>query len=135
MAASKPPFHRQLLTGFLQLVLLLGISTLPSLAFAVDTDGDGVPDNLDAFPNNAEATVDTDGDGAPDTINNSLAPIVFSDNFSGSSFQSGWIRSSSAWTVVDGAARFKYGGGSSAKLKRIFDVPLGGALLRFSHVR
>ncbi|MFO1349102.1 MAG: hypothetical protein U1F12_11050 [Pseudomonadales bacterium] len=31
-----------------------------------DTDGDGVPDATDAFPNNAAAAVDTDGDGKPD---------------------------------------------------------------------
>ncbi|MEZ5493740.1 MAG: thrombospondin type 3 repeat-containing protein [Pseudomonadales bacterium] len=31
-----------------------------------DTDGDGVSDNLDAFPNNDAAAVDTDGDGMPD---------------------------------------------------------------------
>ena len=38
MAAHKSPFHRQLLASFLQLILLLGIGALPSLAFAV---GDG----------------------------------------------------------------------------------------------
>jgi uncharacterized delta-60 repeat protein len=31
-----------------------------------DTDGDGVPDATDAFPNNAAAAVDTDSDGDPD---------------------------------------------------------------------
>ncbi len=30
---------------------------------AVDSDGDGVPDNEDAFPNDPEETTDTDGDG------------------------------------------------------------------------
>ena len=32
----------------------------------VDTDGDGVGDNSDAFPNDATETVDTDGDGVGD---------------------------------------------------------------------
>ena len=51
-----------------RLILLLGIAALPSFAFAVDTDGDGVDDSVDAFPNNAEASVDTDGDGKPDWL-------------------------------------------------------------------
>ena len=33
---------------------------------AVDTDGDGVADSADAFPNDATETVDTDGDGIGD---------------------------------------------------------------------
>ncbi|MDX1491315.1 MAG: hypothetical protein R3332_08510 [Pseudohongiellaceae bacterium] len=32
----------------------------------VDTDGDGVPDSEDAFPDNANETTDTDGDGVGD---------------------------------------------------------------------
>jgi len=32
----------------------------------VDSDGDGVTDDLDAFPNNANETTDTDGDGVGD---------------------------------------------------------------------
>jgi DsbC/DsbD-like thiol-disulfide interchange protein len=35
----------------------------------IDTDGDGVNDNVDAFINDASASVDTDEDGQPDTIN------------------------------------------------------------------
>ena len=34
----------------------------------VDTDGDGVPDNLDAFPLNPNETVDADGDGLGDNF-------------------------------------------------------------------
>ena len=36
---------------------------------AVDSDGDGVPDNIDAFPYDPAASVDTDGDGMPDRWN------------------------------------------------------------------
>lgn len=35
-----------------------------------DTDGDGVPDGEDAFPNNPMGAVDTDGDGLPDELLN-----------------------------------------------------------------
>ena len=35
----------------------------------IDSDGDGVPDNIDAFPNDPAASVDTDGDGLPDRWN------------------------------------------------------------------
>ncbi|MBE0595850.1 MAG: S8 family serine peptidase, partial [Desulfuromonadales bacterium] len=35
----------------------------------IDSDGDGVPDAQDAFPNDPAASVDSDGDGAPDYWN------------------------------------------------------------------
>ena len=38
----------------------------PGNPAAVDTDGDGVVDSLDAFPNDAAASLDSDGDGFPD---------------------------------------------------------------------
>jgi len=41
---------------------------------SVDSDGDGVGDNSDAFPNDATETVDTDGDGVGDNSDN--APLV-----------------------------------------------------------
>ena len=34
-----------------------------------DRDNDGVPDNLDAFPDDPAASIDTDGDGMPDDWN------------------------------------------------------------------
>ena len=36
----------------------------------VDTDGDGVPDETDAFPNDASETTDSDGDGVGDNADN-----------------------------------------------------------------
>ena len=35
----------------------------------IDTDGDGYPDDIDAFPNDVAASIDTDGDGYPDSWN------------------------------------------------------------------
>jgi outer membrane protein assembly factor BamB len=40
---------------------------------ALDSDGDGIPDNLDAFPNDAAASVDTDGDKYPDSWNTGMS--------------------------------------------------------------
>ena len=44
---------------------------------AFDEDGDGVPDEDDAFPNDPDESVDTDGDGVGD--NADLAPSVAND--------------------------------------------------------
>jgi hypothetical protein len=46
----------------------------------VDSDGDGVPDYLDAFPNNPGETIDTDGDGVgnnadPDDDNDGIPDL------------------------------------------------------------
>ena len=38
------------------------------LVVIVDTDGDGVPNDVDAFPDNACASLNTDGDALPDVI-------------------------------------------------------------------
>ena len=40
----------------------------------LDTDGDGVPDELDAFPYDAAASVDSDGDNYPDSWNPGMGP-------------------------------------------------------------
>ncbi len=47
--------------------------------FLTDTDGDGVPDFRDAFPQDAAAWTDTDGDGMPDELHrefNENTPLV-----------------------------------------------------------
>ncbi|WP_068546839.1 hypothetical protein [Thalassotalea crassostreae] len=41
----------------------------PASAGPVDSDGDGVPDDEDAFPDDAAASLDTDGDKMPDEYN------------------------------------------------------------------
>ena len=49
------------------LISLLMITWVPNV-MATDTDGDGVNDSADAFPNDPCADTDTDGDGMPNTI-------------------------------------------------------------------
>ena len=70
---------------FLKLFLLIGIAALPAFAFAIDTDGDGVDDSVDAFPNDPGGAVDTDNDGKPDTL---LLPGSVSDSFEAGVFTS-----------------------------------------------
>jgi hypothetical protein len=45
----------------------------------IDTDGDGVNDNVDTFINDAAASVDTDEDGQPDTINGTSTTGLIED--------------------------------------------------------
>ncbi|MBI5017194.1 MAG: hypothetical protein HZB55_17145 [Deltaproteobacteria bacterium] len=52
---------------------LIELVELTSVTCA-DTDGDGVPDAQDAFPNDPAASVDTDGDGHPDAWNAGATP-------------------------------------------------------------
>lgn len=44
-------------------------TTVPATSTPVDSDGDGVPDDEDAFPDDPAASVDTDDDGMPDEWN------------------------------------------------------------------
>lgn len=85
-AARLPSIIRRLPA----LCLLVLAAALPLPAWAVDTDGDGVDDAVDAFPAHAEATVDTDQDGMPDAVVLSRAPVVFSDSFSSATLSSAW---------------------------------------------
>jgi hypothetical protein len=45
-----------------------------------DTDGDGVPDEVDDFPHNKRESVDSDGDGVPDSIDPDRDGDGFTDN-------------------------------------------------------
>ncbi len=52
--------------SMLLLISAMMILATPVGAQEVDSDGDGVEDNADAFPNDANETTDTDGDGVGD---------------------------------------------------------------------
>lgn len=45
-----------------------------------DSDGDGVPDKVDDFPDNKRLSIDTDGDGVPDTIDPDRDGDGYTDN-------------------------------------------------------
>lgn len=45
-----------------------------------DKDGDGVPDDLDAFPNDKKNSKDTDGDGVPDSVDPDVDGDGYTDN-------------------------------------------------------
>ncbi|MBU4032968.1 MAG: hypothetical protein KKH41_03610 [Candidatus Thermoplasmatota archaeon] len=76
----SPP-HKAVTTGTYYISIFLpegGIRAQYSLVVTVsdggvatgtDTDGDGVPDNDDAFPNDPAASLDADDDGFPDAWN------------------------------------------------------------------
>ncbi len=61
-------------------------------ALAVDTDGDGVDDSVDAFPTNGCATIDTDGDGQPDSLHTG-GDCFFEGFESGNFSQNPWTSS------------------------------------------
>jgi len=52
----------------LTLLIALLLLMVPPTVLADDSDGDGVDDSIDDFPNNACADTDTDGDGLPDSV-------------------------------------------------------------------
>jgi len=86
-------------------LLLLWLLLVSATAFAVDSDGDGVDDSIDAFPNDITASVDTDGDGKPDILHipvfESFESYPASSNFIPSA---PWSASGSPftdWSIVD----------------------------------
>jgi hypothetical protein len=125
---AQPSTPRSCFRHFLACCLLLAGCAMPLAAWAIDTDGDGVDDSIDAFPNNIEATTDTDGDGMPDSIDYSKLPSYFFDDFSSGVCQAGW----SGCTQVDsysGSARIY----SRIGIARDFNVPVAGATLVFRY--
>ena len=71
------------------LIALLMVSWVPNV-MATDSDGDGVNDSADDFPNDPCADTDTDGDGMPDTIScpgssGTVAYTSFEDPFTNGS--------------------------------------------------
>jgi hypothetical protein len=77
---------RAALIQFILSIFLL--AACPLSAFAVDTDGDGVDDSVDVFPNHIEASVDTDGDGMPDSFT-----IPVPELFNGTTLDASWQKS------------------------------------------
>ena len=59
----------------------------------VDSDGDGVSDSADAFPEDATETVDTDGDGYPDFLNGTSTTGLIAD----------WDDDNDGWNDTDDA--------------------------------
>ena len=51
---------------FLRTLVFLTLLVISGAVWAVDTDGDGVDDDLDAFPDNPAESADSDGDGMGD---------------------------------------------------------------------
>ena len=54
---------------FNQLAMIYISTFFDANATYIDTDGDGYPDDIDAFPTDLAASIDTDGDGYPDSWN------------------------------------------------------------------
>ena len=74
--SAKPPLVKWILSTILILALGAcgggGGSDSNQSAGPVDSDGDGVPDTTDAFPNDATETADTDSDGVGDNSDNCI---------------------------------------------------------------
>lgn len=88
-----------------QTLLLILLMSNPLAVWAVDTDGDGADNSVDAFPTEPEATTDTDGDGKPDSINQANLPILFADSFESGTIGAAWTRNpSGSWSALSGAA-------------------------------
>lgn len=133
---ARPPFH---LRRFIALCLLPVCAALPLQAWAVDTDGDGVDDSIDAFPANAEATVDADGDGKPDSINIDALPLVMSSDGSSTDGFLGNI-GIGGWVVTAGTGRtgssFTAGSDNNEKnFRYTVTLPPQGGVVRYWHKR
>ncbi len=112
----------------------------PIHSWAVDADGDGVDDSIDAFPTKAEATIDTDSDGKPNSLN--LAYMVrLADGFkstapwviSGTQTISGPFGTKTfGWQVNNGLAKAtRYNNTTNPKYSVSVYVPPQGGTLSF----
>jgi hypothetical protein len=123
--------------------LLFTSVLLPLQSWAADTDGDGVDDSIDAFPNNAEATTDTDHDGQPDVLNN----LLFSESFDGAA-ASGWtgiytsLPLGGGWTLNGTTAHSGSGSlagyASSGVRKTVYrtvTIPAQGGYISYWHLK
>jgi len=84
---------------------------LSSAVWAVDTDGDGVDDSVDAFPFDGCAIADNDGDGMPNDLEpkgNCLIDGFETGNLTGAG--NAWVTGSgfAAWQVVSGGRTGAY---------------------------
>src|SRR5688572_9043670 len=115
---------QQLTASFLLALLLLASTT----AFAIDSDGDDVDDNIDAFPNDACASVNTDGDGKPDVItrNNNCFAEDFENGISNYPWQGIQVQSSSSWSITsagqEGLAALEGSSHNSLRVTHTFPV-------------
>lgn len=139
--AVMSPFARQssVFARLLAVCSLALVAALPLSAWAVDTDGDGVDDSIDAFPANAEATTDTDSDGKPDSIDQSRLPVIFSDSFDGS-VADGWTGVGTRWLLDSTQAHSGSGSlaggsqnGGAASLSRVVTIPAEGGTISYWH--
>lgn len=75
--------------------------------YAVDSDGDGVDDSIDAFPSDACASVDTDGDGQPNAFTRNSQ--CFYENFENGFANYPWqgTGGTQGWVITSGGQEGK----------------------------
>jgi uncharacterized delta-60 repeat protein len=103
MSMRQSIFHPSSLVVFRRILaccLLLTSVALPLQAWAVDTDGDGYDDTVDAFPTDAAAATDTDHDGMPDAF----LGTAHSDSFESGNFTGSNWTATGFWSATSGDA-------------------------------